>query len=900
MANRRGRGGGGGGTKANERAGTVAPSEVGTHVVDLNSRSATHIASIVFYPVQQHNQAIMLFGVHDCLVVCQHFRHWLQTAGTPDIREVVRIDDIELNLIAPNTKGSIFFLENAATLEGEPSAPVSIFALHIPNDKHVRYLWTPLSPSLLLTELAIHGLIGPPVIPSDQFKPDFSPTGATLPPYHHTVFTIISQCFESATKYPDSPEMIKATRISDVCPSILDPATAHRRIDAADTLHSSHDPNANGKDLSDDRYILELHPAERELASLLYVGCAEYLFIKRTYFKAFSRETVLHAAKVRRAAAHMRNMNIAAGTAQVKVKDEEDEDQGDADDDKEKDDPPAGSSSAQNPRATPSTTRSRTHTRQAADQQIASQVAPDDEQRYKIPTTYGAKPRAAPSTASSRMRSQRASNQQSVNSAVPLASTEQMDVTMKDTEDDVEKLSEDPPAETHNSRVTRLRVRTRGSTANPIANPVINLVVAQNVAQATPLASIEQNDVTMKDQKDDDMKQREEPPADTPDPRAARSAARTRGPTANSVANRVAKPVVNSMAAQNVNRAAPLASTEHNDIVMEDKEDEKDGNKKSDDPPADTPNPRAARAGARLRRSAASSAADSSATQNVNIATPIARAERSDTLMEDREDDQDRGKNDPKVGSANPKRPRGRPKRQSAASSVATRKANTAISLASTQQVKLKEEGKGFVVEGDNENDDSPAESSEPQAEPPPKRARGRPRGPTRQSITNLVATGDDKAKHNSSAHRPIPTIPKAKPMAAAHRTRRSAADSLSEDEYQDDNQSNDSPAPTESSNARETPAATRARVRADRPRLSSTQLAAVRSSAAQVGARNRALRVRTENKHIRTLEEQAGFTYRLASKWILGWNVLGFLDEERVLAVQEGNDDDGENEWSE
>jgi hypothetical protein len=856
MAGRRGRGGGG--TKANERAGTAAPSEVGTQVVDLNSRSATHIASIVFYPVQQHNQTIKLFKVHDCLLVCQHFRRWLQTAGTPDIREVVRIDDIELNLIAPNTKGSIFFLENAATLEGEPSAPVSIFALYIPTDKRVRYLWTPLSPTLLLTELAIHDLVGPPVIPSNQFKLTFSPTGATIPPYHHTVFTIIAQCFESATKYPDSPEMIKATRISDVCPSILDPATAHRRIDAADTLHSSHDPNANGKDLSDDRYILELHPAERELASLLYVGCAEYLFIKRTYFKAFSRETVLHAAKVRRAAAHMRNMNMAAGTQQIQVKGEDEEDEGGDDGNKENNDPPAGDLPAPIPEATASTTRSRTRTRKGVDQQITSQAAPDDKKKDKVQAADSLKPGTAPLTDCSRTRSQRASDQQSVNSAVPLASTEQMDVTMKDTEDDEEKQSENPPAETKNPRVTRLRLRARGSTANPIAT--------QDLTQAAPLASIEQNDVTMKDQEDDDAQQSEEPPAETP-------------------------------------------------------------------------NPRAARAGARTQRSAVNSATSSIATQNKNTAKPTARAEQSDTLMTDKEDDQVKTKNDSPAGSGNPKRPRGRPKRKSAANSVATQKANTAMSLAGTYQVKLKEEGKGVAIEGnnenddsaagspnseaapppkrargrprgptrqsttdlaatDNENDDSAAGSSNSQAAPPPKRSRGRPRGPTRQSTTDLVATDDDKAKDNSSAYGLIPTIPKAKPMAAAHRNRRSAAEDEDEDEY--DNQSNDSPAPTESSNARETPAATRARARADRPRLSSTQLASVRSSAAQVGARNRALRVRTENKHIRTLEEQAGFTYRVASKWILGWNVLGFLDEERVLAVQEGNDGDGEDEWSE
>lgn len=323
------------------------------------------------------------------------------------------------------------------------------------------------------------------------------------------------------------------------------------------------------------------------------------------------------------------------------------------------------------------------------------------------------------------------------------------------------------------------------------------------------------------------------------------------------------------MAAQNLVQAAPLPSIEQNDIVMKDKEHKSDGNEKSDDPPADAPNPRATRAGARTRRSAANSATSSTATHNVNAAIPTTGAEQGDTLMKDNEDDQDTGKKNSPAGSAKPKRPRGRPKRQSAADSV------------------------------------------DPKAAPAVPRPRGRPRGSTRQSTTNSVATDDDKTNDDSSAGSPIPTIPKAAPLATGRRTRRSAADSLArvatpaetedaegEDEYEEDNQSNDSPAPTESTTNRETPAATRSG--AGRPRHPPTQLAVARSSAAHVGARNRALRVRTTNKHIRTLEEQAGFMYRLASKWILGWDILGFLDEERVLAVQEGKDNDRESVWSE
>jgi hypothetical protein len=787
MANRRGRGGGGG-IKASERADTAPPSEAGTHVVDLNSRSATHIASIVFLPVRQHNLPIIQFEVRDCLLVCEQFRDWLQTAGTPETREVVRIDDIELNLIAPHTKGNIFFLEGAATLEGNANAPVSIFALHVPTNKHVRYLWTPLSPSPLLTDLAIRELIGPPMIHADQFKPTFSPTGVTLPPYHHTLYTVIAQCFENATKYPDSPEMVKATRISDVCPSILDPDTAYQRVDAIDDLHSSKDPNANGKDLSDDRYIHELHPAERQLASLLYVGCAEYLLIKRTYFKAFSRETVLHAAKVRRAAASTRNFNRAASTQQIEVKEEDEEDEGeegDADADKENEDPPAEVlpapvPPAPVPRTSPSTTRPRTRARQATDQQNVIQAAPDDKQKDEEPAADNEIPRAAPTTARSRTRSQRASNQQNANPAVPLASIEQTDVIMKDTEDDEGEQNDQPAAAaTPVPRVTRSGVRTRQSTANPLANSV----ATQDVKPAVPLAGTEQNDVTMKDNEGDDDKKSEDLPADTSNLRVTRSGARTVA-SVTSVA---------PVATQNVHRAAPLAGTEKMDVKMKDHND--DGDKANDDSPAGSPNKRAA--------------------------PPTARS-------------------------------RGRRTRQS------------------TVDLTTADDDKG------NDESSGPADSLKTRAVV---RSRGRrTRGPAAKPPTRVVKVAK-------------------------------VAPPIDSEEIEDDNEANNTqsdatPAPTASPTPRATPAATIGTVQAHagtrRQPRTAAELAASRSNAAAVGAINRRLRVRTVNRHIRTLEEQAGFTYRRAYKWMAGWDALGFLDEERVLAVQEGEDNDGDGEWSE
>ena len=728
MATRRGRGGGG--SKAKEQADATPPPEVSSDVVDLNSRSATYIASIVFYPVQQHNLSIIQFEVRDCLQVCQHFRHWLQITGSPEVREVVRIDSIEHELIAPNTKGNIFFLEGAATLEGEPSAPVSIFALQIPKDKHVRYLWTPLSPSILLSDLAIRGLIGPPITCANQFKPTRSPTGAAIPPYHHTLYTIIVQCFEDATKYPDSPEYCTASRISDVCPSILDPATALQRIHAEDDLYISNDPSVNGRDLGDDRYILELHPAERELASLVYVGCAKYLLIKRQYFKAFSRETVLHAAKVRRAAAYQRNINRATGPSSTEHVDvdghQADEEIGD-DGDKEDNDPLAATPV---PRATPPITRSRARTKQAANQQTIDQGTPDDTQNDESSAADNPKPKATPLNTRSRTRLQRATDQQNVT-----AGTEQEDITMEEQDENDGKQEDEPPADTPNLRVTRSGGSTRRSTAD--------LPATYDVKSAIPLAG-------------------------TGKAKARRGIKAKRG-----------------------------VKAKREDKANEKVEEATDDVKQSNETPA------------KPRKS---------------------KARPSST------------------------RPRARRTRQSVANEPAT-------------NIENEEEEVENAKDEVKQSEDTPAES---------------PRA---------------KAKASSASPR-------------AHRMIQSAADvpantietENEEDVAEDPKQTQAIPTPTTSqknpTNTPTAPSTTRSGAR--RTRLPAAEIAASRLNASFAAARNRALRVRTKNKHIRTLEEQVGFAYRRAHKLVLGWEILGFLDEKRVLAVQEGEDDEGKGEWSE
>ena len=261
--------------------------------VNLNSKSATHVANIVFRRPQQYNFPVIQFDCHDCLATCHYIRASLR-AGPEELRPLVRIEDQKLDTLAHHKKGRLHLLESAAMLDGDPATPISVLSLYIPGDMHVRYFWTLMSPVHLLTELTRRGLLGPAVeIPYYDNPPARSKTGHVLASRHHMLFECVAENFLKATTFPHSAEYHAASLISDVCPSITDPATACERIESDHDLHvSSHDTSPDGKDLSDDRYIFELHEAERALSSLVHACCADYLLIKRQYFKAFSRDTV--------------------------------------------------------------------------------------------------------------------------------------------------------------------------------------------------------------------------------------------------------------------------------------------------------------------------------------------------------------------------------------------------------------------------------------------------------------------------------------------------------------------------------------------------------------------------------------------------------------------------------
>jgi hypothetical protein len=369
---------------------TLPPQQVPNgSVVDLSSKSATHVANIIFLRAQQYSSPIVQFECLDCLETCEYIRKWLQTNGPVAIQSLVRIEDQKLNLLGPQTKGTLLLFERVASLEGDMQFPISVFSLYIPEDKDVRYFWCLLSPSNLLMELTKRKLLGPPIdIPYVDKPPNRSKTGTVLPSRHHMLVTFLANSFALTTKFPHAPAYLTACQISDVCPSILKPATAHDRIVSAPDLRRAND-TTGGKDLADDRYLEEIHHAERALVSIIHGCCAEYMLIKRKYFKAFSREVILDAAKVRRAAAGHHNEQrhttpVATRTAQAQAQAHEGEGEGEGD---------HSESPADTPHSTPLTTRSRARSVASQSSAAVAQAATHRSDRVSAAQT-GARNRA--------------------------------------------------------------------------------------------------------------------------------------------------------------------------------------------------------------------------------------------------------------------------------------------------------------------------------------------------------------------------------------------------------------------------------------------------------------------------------------------------------------------------
>lgn len=153
---------------------------------------------------------------------------------------------------------------------------VVLIAVLLPREQRVRWFYSLLPIVSLLQILHKHNLLGV----SKEFLP------AT--PRHARFLSYMREAFLAAVDIPHSPDYINAEGITDYCPGILDPDTALRRLEMNEVLYFAHkNPLDAGLDISEDRYLLYLHPAESNIASMAHLKCAEYMLVKRNFFKAF-------------------------------------------------------------------------------------------------------------------------------------------------------------------------------------------------------------------------------------------------------------------------------------------------------------------------------------------------------------------------------------------------------------------------------------------------------------------------------------------------------------------------------------------------------------------------------------------------------------------------------------
>ncbi|QIX01907.1 hypothetical protein AMS68_007424 [Peltaster fructicola] len=188
----------------------------------------------------------------------------------------IRLEHQALHNIPPKTSGTLYLLEGAAHLQDKAEWPVSIWALKLPRDNHIRWFWATSSTSNMLQYLDTQTLISRPrCVKQAQAE-------------HRRLFTTLKMLFEHFTHIPDSPDFKRAEQMTDWCVDIEDSETACQRLERQPYLYQIHKGTA--RDMSDDRYLLELEPAERQVASILDLTASKYLLIKRLYFKDFMNE----------------------------------------------------------------------------------------------------------------------------------------------------------------------------------------------------------------------------------------------------------------------------------------------------------------------------------------------------------------------------------------------------------------------------------------------------------------------------------------------------------------------------------------------------------------------------------------------------------------------------------
>lgn len=164
---------------------------------------------------------------------------------------------------------------------------VSLMPLMIAEDSRTRFFSSTFTYFSLLTELSRLGRITlrarmNPVLPAHQISSKKAHAACADP--HCRLFVFLRDTFLKAAEIPHSQDFLNAEAMIDWSVDIVEPYTALERIERLITKDFS---NVKATDLSNDRYLKHLEPAEVRLASIAHLKCAEYLFLKRVFFKDF-------------------------------------------------------------------------------------------------------------------------------------------------------------------------------------------------------------------------------------------------------------------------------------------------------------------------------------------------------------------------------------------------------------------------------------------------------------------------------------------------------------------------------------------------------------------------------------------------------------------------------------
>ncbi len=321
---------------------TMLPPTLNPKDVDLNSASATKTLRFLFpgdepnHLPGKYKETIVLFSTSNPAMACLELKRYLFKCHVPENRRAVgmvrmegqRLDEawdkmVEnehsrkttttsagpgsktaagLKFLPAGQKGWILICPYIATVPNLPQGNVySVLAVLIPGSPEVRWFYTPYRVGDCLRHLHTLGNL------DRSLDLEVEKDIASGTQSHARLFTFVRNAFRAAVSFPDSPDFVNAQMITDFAPPIRDVQGALGRLEMNEFWHNvkpfgkekasaKENKKTKGKEgeeevqPSDDRYLGHLDPAEREIAYMVGLKGAEYLLVKREFFKAFFRE----------------------------------------------------------------------------------------------------------------------------------------------------------------------------------------------------------------------------------------------------------------------------------------------------------------------------------------------------------------------------------------------------------------------------------------------------------------------------------------------------------------------------------------------------------------------------------------------------------------------------------